>query len=62
MISRSTDLFNDPFALGAQIQAARALVRWRRIDLAKAAGIHPNAVAYWEGMHNIPCVNRSPAG
>jgi hypothetical protein len=39
-------------ASGAQIRAARALLGWSRRDLAKAAGLHPNAVAYWE-RHKI---------
>ena len=24
------------------------MLRWRQSDLAKAAGLHPKAVAYWE--------------
>lgn len=39
---------------GSQIKAARALLGWRRIDLAAAAGLHRNAVAYWEGQQRIP--------
>jgi hypothetical protein len=39
---------------GAQIRAARALLRWRRQELAVAAGLHPNAVAYWERRDVIP--------
>jgi len=39
---------------GAQIRAARALLSWRRCDLAKAANLHPNAVAYWERREEIP--------
>lgn len=39
---------------GAQIKAARALLGWRRIDLAAAAGLHRNAVAYWEGRTRMP--------
>ena len=39
---------------GAQIKAARALLGWRRIDLAAAAGLHRNAVAYWEGQQRMP--------
>ena len=35
-------------AAGAQISAARALLGWTRSDLAKAAGLHKNSVAYWE--------------
>jgi len=33
---------------GAQIRAGRALLGWRQCDLAKAVGLHPKAVAYWE--------------
>ncbi len=39
---------------GAQIKAARALLGWRRIDLAAAAGLHANSVAYWEGQPSMP--------
>jgi hypothetical protein len=39
---------------GSQIKAARALLGWRRIDLAAAAGLHRNAVAYWEGQPRLP--------
>lgn len=39
---------------GAQIKAARALLGWRRVDLAAAAGLHRNAVAYWEGQPRMP--------
>jgi DNA-binding transcriptional regulator YiaG len=33
---------------GAQIKAARAFLGMRRDDLAAVAGVHPNAVKYWE--------------
>lgn len=33
---------------GAQIRAARAMLKMRRNDLAERAGLHPNAVKYWE--------------
>jgi len=33
---------------GVQIKAARALVGITRADLARRAGLHPNAVKYWE--------------
>jgi hypothetical protein len=33
---------------GAQIRAARAMLNMRRRDLALSAGLHPNAVKYWE--------------
>jgi DNA-binding XRE family transcriptional regulator len=39
---------------GAQLRAARALLGWTRADLAKAAGLHRNAVAYWEAKTEIP--------
>lgn len=38
---------------GAQIRAARALLGMRRVDLARAAGRHANAVKYWEAR-DIP--------
>lgn len=44
---------------GAQIRAARALLGWTRTDLAAAAGLHPNAVAYWERAPRIPPPLRS---
>jgi transcriptional regulator with XRE-family HTH domain len=40
--------------MGAQIRAARALLGWRRADLATAAGLHRNAVAYWERRTRLP--------
>lgn len=43
-----------PFASGLQIRAGRALLGWRRTDLAKAANLHPNAVAYWERRERLP--------
>ena len=39
---------------GSQIRAGRSLLGWRRRELAFAAGLHPNAVAYWERHENIP--------
>lgn len=33
---------------GAQIRAGRALLGWSRDELARAAELHGNAVAYWE--------------
>lgn len=33
---------------GRQIRAARAMLGMRRADLARAAGLHSNAVKYWE--------------
>lgn len=38
---------------GSQIRAARALLGWTRVDLAKAAGLHRNAVGYWEAKAEI---------
>ena len=42
------------FVTGAQIKAGRALLGLRRIDLATAAGLRRNAVAYWEGQPRQP--------
>lgn len=39
---------------GAQIKAGRALLGWRRQDLAKASQLHPQACAYWERAGQIP--------
>lgn len=44
---------------GAQIKAARALLNWRVVDLADAAGLHRNAVGYWEGQTVITARHRS---
>src|SRR5262249_52276284 len=38
----------------AQIRAARGLLRWSQARLAQAAGLHINAVRYWEGLHAMP--------
>lgn len=35
-------------ATGSQISAARALLGWTQQELAQAAGVHENTVAYWE--------------
>lgn len=43
-----------PFSSGPQIRAGRALLGWRRTDLARAANLHPNAVAYWERRERLP--------
>jgi transcriptional regulator with XRE-family HTH domain len=40
-------------ATGAQIRAARAMLGWTRQDLANAAGLHRNSVAYWEAVETI---------
>ena len=42
------------FVMGSQIRAARALLGWRREDLASAAQLHPNAVSYWEKRAKLP--------
>ena len=39
---------------GKQIRAARAMLGLRREDLAKAAGLHSNAVKYWEARDVPP--------
>ena len=39
---------------GRQIKAARALIGMRAADLARAAGLHRNAVGYWERRRTIP--------
>ena len=39
---------------GRQIRAARAMLGWNRSRLAEAAGLHRNAVAYWERHDEIP--------
>jgi hypothetical protein len=47
---------------GAQVRAARAMLGWRRRDLAAAAGLHPNAVAYWERQGDIMAGGIEPIG
>ncbi len=42
------------FVTGAQIKGGRALLGWRRADLAEAAGLHVNSIAYWEGQQRMP--------
>ena len=39
---------------GSQIRAAHALRGWTQARLAKASGLHLNAVAYWEHHDEIP--------
>lgn len=46
---------------GRQIAAARALLGWSQGELAQAAGLHVNAVAYWERHGAIPTY-RTPVG
>jgi transcriptional regulator with XRE-family HTH domain len=36
---------------GAQIRAARGFLGWSQADLAEAAGLHVNAVRYYEAQH-----------
>ena len=36
--------------MGCQISAARALLGWSRAQLAAAAGLNVNSIAYWEAM------------
>jgi transcriptional regulator with XRE-family HTH domain len=38
-------------ASGAQIRAARGFLGWTQQDLANAAGLHVNAIRYWEWEH-----------
>ena len=45
---------------GCQIRAARSLLDWSRAKLARAAGLHPNAVAYWEQTPVIPTDRHEP--
>ena len=46
--------------IGAQIRAARSLLGWSQDELASAAGIHLNAVAYWEQTVGIPIGRHEP--
>jgi hypothetical protein len=45
---------------GAQIRAARSLLDWSRDELAHAAGLHSNAVTYWEQATVIPVDRHEP--
>jgi uncharacterized protein RhaS with RHS repeats len=38
-------------ASGAQMRAARGFLGWSQQDLAKAAGLHVNAIRYYEAQH-----------
>ena len=40
-------------ASGAQIRAARAILNWKRSDLAAAARLHKNSIAHWEAKGRI---------
>ena len=46
---------------GNQIRAARALIGWRRDELAAAAGLHPNAVKYYERQSSFSDRERAAA-
>ncbi|MFM9848448.1 MAG: HGGxSTG domain-containing protein [Hyphomicrobiaceae bacterium] len=46
--------------VGCQIKAARSLLGWSQDQLARAAGLHPNAVAYWELTAAIPVSRHEP--
>lgn len=50
---------------GNQIKAARALLDWTQKDLATAAALHSNAIAYWEDKpvihHNRRHTNTGPS-
>jgi transcriptional regulator with XRE-family HTH domain len=39
--------------MGKQIRAGRALLGWTRSELARAAGLHSNSVAYWENADSL---------
>src|SRR5262245_20539198 len=41
-------------ASGAQIRAARGFLGWSQEDLAKAAGLHVNAIRCYEAQHGQP--------
>jgi len=44
------------------MRAARAMLGWRRRDLVAAAGLHPNAVTYWERQGDIIAGGIEPIG
>ena len=46
--------------MGYQIRAARSLLDRSRAELARAAGLHPNAVAYWEQTPAVPTDRHEP--
>jgi transcriptional regulator with XRE-family HTH domain len=46
--------------MGNQIKAARSLLGWTQHELADAARVHPNAVAYWEQTVAIPTGRHQP--
>ena len=58
-MSRTTLHKPSRIVVGTQIGAARALLGWSRAQLASAAGLHINAIRYWEAKIGIP-VRREP--
>lgn len=46
-------------ASGKLISAARAILGWSQQDLATAAGLHRNAIAYWE-RHSVITQKQQP--
>jgi transcriptional regulator with XRE-family HTH domain len=46
--------------MGNQIKAARSLLGWTQHELADAARVHSNAVAYWEQAVAIPTGRHQP--
>jgi transcriptional regulator with XRE-family HTH domain len=46
--------------MGSQIRAARSLLGWSQDELARAANLHLNAVAYWEQTVSIPTGRHQP--
>ena len=46
--------------IGAQIRAARSLLGWSQDELASAAGLHLNAIVYWEQKPVIPSARHEP--
>ena len=46
--------------MGCQIRAARGLLDWSRAELARAAGLHLNAVGYWGQGPVVPTGRHEP--
>lgn len=46
---------------GDQLRAARAKLGWSQTDLGRVAGLHRNAVGYWERHESIRCQNSNGA-
>lgn len=42
-------------------RAARGLVRWSQVDLAKAASLHPQTVRKFENEEHVPHINNVAA-